>query len=60
MAAGYCVAVAEMPVKRRFGAKSLEGMTVPADDMASDFYGSGEYRAHLIGVLARRAVAPAG
>ena len=48
----------EEALKKRFGAKSLEGMTVPADGMASDIHGSAEYRAHLIGVLARRAVAP--
>jgi aerobic carbon-monoxide dehydrogenase medium subunit len=49
----------EEALKKRFGAKSLEGMTVPADGMASDIHGSAEYRAHLIGVLARRAVAAA-
>ena len=40
----------EEALKKRFGAKSLEGMTVPADGMASDIHGSAEYRAHLIGV----------
>jgi carbon-monoxide dehydrogenase medium subunit len=49
----------EEALKKRFGPKSLEGMTVPAEGMASDIHGSAEYRAHLIGVLARRAVAAA-
>jgi carbon-monoxide dehydrogenase medium subunit len=49
----------EEALKKRFGAKSLEGMTIPADGMASDIHGSAEYRAHLVGVLARRAVAKA-
>jgi len=49
----------EEALKKRFSPKSLEGMTVPADGMSSDIHGSAEYRAHLIGVLARRAVAEA-
>jgi len=50
----------EEALKKRFSAKVLEGLSVPADGMASDIHGSAEYRAHLIGVLARRAVAAAG
>jgi len=50
----------EEALKKRFGVKSLEGLTVPADGMSSDIHGSAEYRAHLIGVMARRAVAAAG
>jgi len=49
----------EEALKKRFSAKSIEGMTVPADGMNTDIHGSAEYRAHLIGVLARRALAAA-
>ena len=46
-------------MKKRFSPKSLEGLTVSADGLNGDIHGSAEYRAHLIGVLARRAVAEA-
>jgi len=46
-------------LKKRFSPKSLEGLSVPADGLNSDIHGNAEYRAHLIGVLARRAVAEA-
>src|SRR6516225_4534064 len=49
----------EEALKKRFSPKSLEGMSIPADGMNSDIHGSAEYRAHLVGVLARRAVADA-
>jgi aerobic carbon-monoxide dehydrogenase medium subunit len=49
----------EEALKKRFAPKSLEGMTIPADGMSSDIHGSAEYRAHLVGVLTRRAVAEA-
>jgi len=49
----------EEALKKRFSPKVLEGLSVPADGMASDIHGSAEYRAHLIGVMARRAVAAA-
>src|ERR1700748_793635 len=46
----------EEALKKRFSHKVLDGMSVPAEGLNSDLHGSAEYRAHLIGVLARRAV----
>ncbi len=49
----------EEALKKRFAAKSLEGLSIPATGMNADIHASPEYRAHLVGVLARRAVAKA-
>ena len=50
----------EEALKKRFSPKALEGLGMPADGLSSDIHASAEYRAHLIGVLARRAVVAAG
>ena len=50
----------EAALKKRFSPKSLEGLSIPATGLAGDIHGSAEYRAHLVAVLARRAVADAG
>jgi aerobic carbon-monoxide dehydrogenase medium subunit len=55
----FRVTAFEEALKKRFAAKSLEGLTVPAEGLNSDIHAGAEYRAHLIGVLARRAVAAA-
>lgn len=49
----------EEALKKRFAAKSLEGLTIPADGLNSDIHAGAEYRAHLVGVMARRATAKA-
>jgi len=42
-----------------FDASALEGVTVPSDSLMSDIHASAEYRASLIVVMAKRAVAAA-
>jgi carbon-monoxide dehydrogenase medium subunit len=43
----------------KFAPESCDGVTVPAAGLNSDLHASAEYRAHLIPVLAKRAVAAA-
>lgn len=49
----------EAALEQRFEPAALEGLTVPPDDLMSDIHASAEYRANLIAVMARRAVAAA-
>jgi carbon-monoxide dehydrogenase medium subunit len=46
----------EQALSQRFAVKSLDGITVPTDGMNSDMHADAAYRAHLVGVMARRAV----
>jgi carbon-monoxide dehydrogenase medium subunit len=50
-----CAAL-ETILTKTFAPTALEGVTVPADGLNSDIHGSASYRAHLIAVMARRAV----
>ena len=47
---------AEEALGKRFAAKSLEGLSPSASGLNSDIHADAAYRAHLIGVMARRAV----
>ena len=46
----------EAALDKDFSSAALEGITVPADGLNADIHASAEYRAHLIGVMAKRAV----
>ncbi len=50
---------AEQALSGDFSAAALDGMKPDAVGMIGDLHGSPEYRAHLVGVMARRAVAVA-
>jgi len=49
----------EQALGKSFTAAALANITVPATGLSEDLHGSAEYRAHLIPVMARRAVAAA-
>ena len=49
----------ESALASNFDASALQGLTVPADNLMTDIHASAEYRANLIAVMARRAVARA-
>jgi len=50
----------EAALAKSWSAKALDGISTPAEGLNSDIHASAEYRAHLIGVMAKRAVAAAG
>lgn len=50
---------AEAALAGNFSAGALDGLSLSGDGMISDLHGSGDYRAHLISVMTRRAVAAA-
>lgn len=51
---------AEAALSSNFSADALAGLSVDGADMISDLHGTGAYRAHLVGVMTKRAVAAIG
>jgi aerobic carbon-monoxide dehydrogenase medium subunit len=46
----------EQALSANFSPDAIAGIETPADDLNSDIHASAEYRAHLIGVMTKRAV----
>jgi carbon-monoxide dehydrogenase medium subunit len=52
-------AAMEAALAGNFSAQALSGVTTDPSELLSDIHGSAEYRANLVNVMARRAVAAA-
>ena len=56
----FRVSAMEAALNANFSPSALDGVAVPASGLNSDLHADADYRAHLIGVMAKRAVAAAG
>ena len=52
----FRVKAMEDALARSFSSDAIKDIKIPFDDLNSDIHGSAEYRAHLVNVMARRAV----
>jgi len=49
----------EEALRKRFAPEAIDGLKVPADGLNSDLHASAAYRAHLVGIMAKRAIGAA-
>jgi carbon-monoxide dehydrogenase medium subunit len=52
-------AAAEKALAQRFAPEAIDGLTHPADGLLNDLHAAADYRAHLVPVMTKRAVAAA-
>jgi carbon-monoxide dehydrogenase medium subunit len=52
----FRVPAMEAALTKKFEANALDGIRVDSSDLVSDIHAAADYRAHLIGVMAKRAV----
>lgn len=53
----FRASIMEAALAKDFSVKALAGLAIPAEGLNADMHATAEYRAHLIGVMAARAVA---
>ena len=56
----FRVPAMEQALAGQFSAAALDGAALPEVDFNEDLHASAEYRAHLVTVMAKRAIAAAG
>jgi carbon-monoxide dehydrogenase medium subunit len=52
----YRLTGAETALNANFSAKAVEGLKIDSSDLMSDIHAAADYRAHLVGVMLRRAI----
>jgi len=52
----FRISAFEQALAKTFSTRTLDGFAVPADNLNADIHASADYRAHLIPVIAKRAV----
>ena len=56
----FRVSEMEQALKSRFEPEAIQAISIADEGLNSDIHASAEYRAHLVNVMARRAVTKAG